>query len=566
MALFANVKVKNKVILMVLVLQGFSALVVITAFLMNYRGQMVIRELLTHDIQLVKLGGRLKTLLSQHRRYEKEVFLSRDAPRKQRAALDRFRGVSREMTSGLEGLFNRVMEGSNRYTIDMTTDIEAAQSAYQLYSAVTMKQLTQAIEKRTLPGRAHRAMEPYSEYITDFENRIGDVVKMTEKHMNARRTAIEALSRRTAYIMLVVGGIGLVLSIVLLVYLYRLPRRHFDGVIRRLRDLGEGDGDLTQRIRIDTKDEFGEMAGLINGFLENIRGMVEEIVAGADRLRKQAASLNERASVMQQSVASMQQKSGQLAQSLDDLNSRFHSVSVSTEETTANIQSISSAAEELSVTFRDVSQNASQTQKSTEGVVLKMNAMGEKSAQLRGLSDEVSSVIASVNSISEQINLLALNATIEAVQAGDAGHGFAVVADEVKSLSTQTGSFANQVNERMREINTAMEAVSTGVRSTHEVMSTVEGYVRSTATAVGQQTGVVQDVSRNIAEAGSAVSDVSRQMHESADMLQNQTSAVSSLDQSIGDIQQTAGGVSDVSSELDKLSRELADKVSRFTI
>ncbi|PJZ38171.1 methyl-accepting chemotaxis protein [Leptospira levettii] len=256
--------------------------------------------------------------------------------------------------------------------------------------------------------------------------------------------------------------------------------------IIELRDLFNklSKGDLTNSVVIKYKDEIGELSQDTNSFLLSLRKIVSEIQN------------------MAQELAS---SSGQLAASSDNFSEGAQSTAASTEELSATVEEMSANMENIGSSIGIQNQNIYQFQlkieelstsvdrvaKDIDTAISQMSSIttqareGEKSLDGMNLmiqnilksSDEMNSIIALINEISEQTQLLALNAAIEAARAGEAGRGFAVVADEISKLSTKTAS---------------------SIKSIYEMVSKNSNELKGGALSIKSSTTIIQDIIRSI--------------------------------------------------------------------
>ena len=291
--------------------------------------------------------------------------------------------------------------------------------------------------------------------------------------------------------------------------------------------LSKGDGDLTQRISVNTKDEIGTLAHHVNAFIAKLQEIVRDIADSSSQLNEQ--------SEVSTNVA--RQTSDGLTVQLHEISqiaTAVHEMSATAEEVANNAQMTADSAisstenceqgKQVIIRNQDSITNLAQQVENASGIIQEL----EKNAL------DINAILSTLSDIAEQTNLLALNAAIEAARAGEQGRGFAVVADEVRVLSQRTHSSTDEIREMIETLQkNSVSAVESMQRSQDLAQSSVDDANNATtaleeiassiqqisdmashiSNAASEQRTVTGEVSKNI----QLVNDVSDKMSTEAD-------------------------------------------------
>ena len=333
-----------------------------------------------------------------------------------------------------------------------------------------------------------------------------------------------------------------------------------------LKDVAEGDGDLTARLQIKNQDEVGELAEWFNIFMDKLQGMIRNIAANAKILNEASSELSNLSEHMSEGAGQMSAKTNAVASSGEEMSSNMASVAAAMEEASTNISMVATSAEEMTSTINEIAQNSEKANNITNEAVARAQNVSGKMDELGNAAQEVGKVTETITEISEQTNLLALNATIEAARAGEAGKGFAVVANEIKELARQTADATQEIREKIEGIQNSTSGTISEIGQILTVINDVNDLVSTIATAVEEQSVTTKEIASNVAQASGGIQEVNENVTQSSIVSTEIARDIADVNQTTSEISNSSSQMNLRSKELSKLARELKDMVSRFKV
>ncbi len=323
-------------------------------------------------------------------------------------------------------------------------------------------------------------------------------------------------------------------------------------VAQALDEISQGEGDLTQRLPDNSKDEVGDVARGFNGFASNIQDVISEVKGAVASLTHSTEQLD---SVASQTRTDAEQQKGET----DQVAAAIHQMAAAVQQVSGSAAQAAEAAQEADRESGDGQAVVAKSISSISQLADDVNRAAEVIRRLDSDSNEIGSIVSVIQGIAEQTNLLALNAAIEAARAGDHGRGFAVVADEVRSLSARTQQSTEEIHRMIERLQKgaqeAVKVMEAGQAQSRETVDTAE-LASESLNRIARSVGLITEMNTQIASAAeeqTAVADeVSRSVQEIADISERST--------------RNAAEVADMSGTMAEIENRLATLVNRFKV
>ncbi len=323
-------------------------------------------------------------------------------------------------------------------------------------------------------------------------------------------------------------------------------------IVEKLKDIAEGEGDLTTRLEVTSKDEVGQVAQWFNTFINKIHALIQDVAVNAKTLNQNSTTLKELSETMAAGAEQTSDRANSVSAASEEMSVSMTSVAAAMAQSSASMATISDATGEMTQTITEISKNTTQARQITDQVVEKTRHASDRIGELGTAADEIGQVVETITDISGQVNLLALNATIEAARAGEAGKGFAVVANEIKGLASQTANASHDIKEKVINIRNSTQKTVAQIDEVSEVVNKVNEIVLIIATAVEEQSTTTRSMADNILQISEGVERINTNISQS-----NSVSA--EIAQDITSVTEAAGEMSKNSTSVDTRSRELSD-------
>ncbi|RPK04838.1 hypothetical protein BSBH6_01539 [Bacillus subtilis] len=380
------------------------------------------------------------------------------------------------------------------------------------------------------------------------------------------------------WFIIIVTGISVVLGIVLSLLLLKSIMVPLRSMNKQLEEIAHGEADLTKKVIVKNKDEFGQLAQSFNSFTHSLTQIVKQISSSSEQV---AASSEELSASAEESKTTSEHISGAMQMAADSNVKQNSMTEKSAESITELLDSISSVASnteniaDLSSSMRDKAEIGSKSVNKMldqmKFIDTSVDSAGNGLQALVESTAEISDISSLITNISEQTNLLALNAAIEAARAGEQGKGFAVVAEEVRKLADETNKSANHIQsvvttiqnesvETVNNIKVVQENVSSGIALSQETT----GNFNEILNLVEQVTSQIQEVAAATQQLTSGVEVIQHTVHTLAAGTKETSANTEAVAKASQEQLNSMEEISYAAESLSQLAEELQTVINRF--
>jgi methyl-accepting chemotaxis protein len=359
-----------------------------------------------------------------------------------------------------------------------------------------------------------------------------------------------------AFILLACVGVSAVLLVI----------RPIEAVVHSLKDIAQGEGDLTTRLNDTRRDEVGRLAHWFNVFVEKLQRIITEVAADAATMATASQGLSEVSEELSGGATAMSEKAAGVTDASRGMSDNMNSVAAASEQAATNINMVSTATEGMSSTIHETAQHSEKARNVAEDAVAKVTRTADKVSALGEAAAAIGKVTEVITEISDQTNLLALNATIEAARAGEAGKGFAVVANEIKELASQTAGATSDIRAKIEGIQTSTTETVSEIAAVSEVIEAVNTTVTSIAAAVEEQNVTTSEIAANVVQASDGIQEVSRNIAQTSTIAGEVADDMGEVNQEAARINSNGGLVESRSQELAALADKLRNLMGQFKV
>jgi methyl-accepting chemotaxis protein/CHASE3 domain sensor protein len=390
-----------------------------------------------------------------------------------------------------------------------------------------------------------------------------------EQLKNSQREAEKAVARmkRNAVVLSsTVLVIGLAAFLIISFIIMHSMLKPINRTLVLLKDIAQGEGDLTKRLTLSSRDEIGEMANWFNVFVDKLQQIIQRIAGNTDSLTESSGHLSSVAGQMASTAANMTQESNTVASAGEQLSVNINTIASGAEEMSSTISTVAAAVEQMGSSISEVARNCDQESSLAGKANTQAEQTRESMRKLGTAADEIGKVIEVINGIADQTNLLALNATIEAASAGEAGKGFAVVANEVKELAKQSSDATDQIAKQIMEMQQNTTESVQAIEAIAKIVEEVSSISATIAAAVEEQSATANEIGQNINNAAGGANEIAQNVQQAAAGANEVSSHISTLNKSVQETGQGAEQTNTNAQKLAQLASDLEQVVKQFKV
>ncbi len=336
--------------------------------------------------------------------------------------------------------------------------------------------------------------------------------------------------------------------------------------IAMLKDIAQGDGDLTMRLDDASKNEIGRMGYWFNVFVEKLQAIILGIAKDADVIDRSSKQFLQVSESLSKGASDMSEKSYTVSKATKTMSGNMTSVAASAEQSSVNINMVSTAAEEMTSTIKEIAKNTEMTRMSSNETSSKADSASSRILKLNRSALAIGKVVETITEISEQTNLLALNATIEAARAGEAGKGFAVVAGEIKTLAHQTAKATLEIKGKIENIQSVTGDTVGEIKDITRAVGDVNEMIDDVAAAVEEQSVTAGEIANNVSQAAHGIEDVTQHISQSSGSAGEIATDIEEVNHTSTQMSGHSTKIKEKAEALSQLSTKLKDTVRQFKV
>ncbi len=373
---------------------------------------------------------------------------------------------------------------------------------------------------------------------------------------------------------------SLLMMIFLTIIIGRSIVKPLNAVTKKLREIAESEGDLTQRIEVNSKDELGKLSHSFNAFIERLNNIIKEtkvasksIDISSDVVKTVTSNTSQSMEILASTIVEIAASSANNAKTLELMSTHIEESTKFTSDTAIiSLEAVSQATKTKERAIEG-SKNINEVVSAMSDIALSSKGVTNLVGELETSSKQIGDIIVMISNISDQTNLLALNASIEAARAGEAGRGFNVVATEIKKLADESKKASIEIatlvkdnQKKSSDVVGSVENVSTKIKTGEKIAKLVDESIIKIIDGIEElaiKIDLIKTANTKIAENSVEVEESMTQMVIASNQIAQGTETIS------GGIEEQLSAMielDEASLKLNQLSKSLNDIIGGFKI
>lgn len=347
----------------------------------------------------------------------------------------------------------------------------------------------------------------YANQLTDFS---GEPIGVLSLAMD-RSNYISAYDDAFNQLVLIIGAF-LVIGVLIALYISHSVSKPLLQITAAMKNISSGDGDLTQRLPVNGKNELTDIANEFNTFIARIEALIQEMMRAVASVSTSGSKLFDISDHTMDLADRQKKETTEIATAMNEM--------------TATAQEVARSAASTAEVTQNADQHARNGNQVVDEAIAAINTLAADVASMSDVirdveerSEKINTILDVIGAIADQTNLLALNAAIEAARAGEQGRGFSVVADEVRALAKRT-------QDSTAEINDVITALKEGTGETVKVIAQSQKQSEQTVETAAKAGQALQDITRGMDE----IRDMTAQIASAAE---EQTQVSETINESV---------------------------------